>query len=96
MVDLQSTIEILSRLRPQLIQKYHITTLGLFGSIVRTDFNENSDIDIIVDFSEPIGIEFIELADYIETQLHKQVDLVSKKGMKQAYFLSIEKDIIYV
>ena len=95
-MDLRTTIDILSKLRPQLVSKYHLTSMGLLGSILRDDFNENSDIDIIVDFSAPIGIEFIELAEYIETKLHKPVDLVSRNGIKQQYFLSIEKEILYV
>jgi predicted nucleotidyltransferase len=70
--------------------------LGLFGSVVRDDFSPESDIDIIVDFSRPIGIEFIDLADELETQLKRKVDLVSKKGIKPQYFKAIESDVIYV
>ena len=44
-MDLRTTIDILSKLRPQLVSKYHLTSMGLFGSILRDDFNENSDID---------------------------------------------------
>ncbi len=78
------------------MQKYHVRTIGLFGSVVRDDFSATSDIDIIVDFSQPIGIEFIDLADYIEKKLHKKVDLVSKNGIKEKYYKSIEREIIYV
>mgnify|MGYP003513066898 CR=1 FL=1 len=52
--------------------------------------------DIIVDFSQPIGIEFIDLADFIEKKLSKNVDLVSKNGVKQKYYRTIESEIIYV
>lgn len=79
-----------------MVEKYHISTIGLFGSVVRNDFSTSSDIDIIVDFSQPIGIEFIDLADYIESKLNKNVDLVSKNGIKQKYFQAIESEIIYV
>jgi predicted nucleotidyltransferase len=70
--------------------------LGLFGSVVRDDFNSNSDIDIMVDFSEPIGIEFVDLADELEVELKRKVDLVSKKGIKPQYFDAIHSEIIYV
>lgn len=83
-------------MKPELIEKYHISTIGLFGSIVREDFNSNSDIDIIVDFARPIGIEFVDLADYLEMKLRKQVDLVSRKGIKEKYFKEIEPEIVYV
>ncbi len=96
MTDLNSIKQILTQLKPELTNKYHVSSIGLFGSIVRDDFNSNSDIDIIVDFSKPIGIEFIDLAEFIERKLKKSVDLVSKNGVKQKYFRTFESEIIYV
>jgi len=87
----------LSRIKPILVDKYNVSTIGLFGSIVRNDYSPvSSDIDILVDFNKPIGIEFIDLADFIEKTLLKKVDLVSKKGIKNKYFSQIEQEIIYV
>ncbi|WP_205513088.1 nucleotidyltransferase family protein [Longitalea arenae] len=89
--------DVLQQLKPFLADKYYVSSIGLFGSIVRDDYSPaSSDIDIIVDFSKPIGIEFIDLADYIEKALDKKVDLVSKKGIKSKYFAQIEPEIIYV
>ncbi|MBS1947993.1 MAG: nucleotidyltransferase family protein [Bacteroidetes bacterium] len=96
MTDLKTIKQILSQLKPELIEKYHVSSIGLFGSVVRDDFKAGSDIDIIVDFSRPVGIEFIDLANFIEKKLNKKVDLVSKKGVKQKYYQSIESDIVYV
>ena len=96
MTDLNSIKQILTQLKPELTNKYHVSSIGLFGSIVRDDFNSNSDIDIIVDFSKPIGIEFIDLAEFIERKLKKSVDLVSKNAVKQKYFRTFESEIIYV
>ncbi|MDR0567325.1 MAG: hypothetical protein LBG47_09900 [Prevotellaceae bacterium] len=65
--------------------------------MVRSDFSPaTSDIDVIVDFSQPVGIEFIDLADYLERRLHRKVDLVSRGGIKPRYYSEIEKDIVYV
>ena len=89
-------MEILTQLKPELAQKYFVNSIGLFGSIVRDDFTDKSDVDIIVDFSKPIGIEFIDLADYIEIKLSKKVDLVSRNGIKPKYFHQIQSEIIYV
>jgi predicted nucleotidyltransferase len=96
MTELTSIKQTLTQLKPELKEKYFVNTIGLFGSVVRDDFNEKSDIDIIVDFSKPIGIEFIDLADYIESKLCKKVDLVSRNGVKAKYFHQIESEIIYV
>ena len=85
-----------ANLKPELINRYKVSSIGLFGSVVRDDFSPSSDIDIIVDFSSPIGIEFVDLADYIERRLQKKVDLVSRKGIKDRYFKAIETEIVYV
>lgn len=96
MTQLNSVKQILAQLKPELMQKYFVNSIGLFGSITRKDFTDKSDVDIIVDFSKPVGIEFIDLANYIESKLSKKVDLVSKNGVKQKYFSKIESEIIYV
>ena len=82
------------KLKPELAAKFHVKSLGLFGSVVRDDFNPQSDIDIIVDFDQPVGIEFIDLANYMEALFLTKVDLVSRKGIKDKYFQLIEKEII--
>lgn len=87
---------ILTGLKPVLAKKYHISSIGLFGSVVRDDYKETSDIDIIVEFSRPIGIEFIDLADFMEKKLNRPVDPVSKKGIKEKYYNAIAPEIIYV
>nr|WP_288836344.1 nucleotidyltransferase domain-containing protein [uncultured Flavobacterium sp.] len=97
MTDVATIRRVLAGLKSELADKYHVSTLGLFGSVVRDDFDPiNSDIDIIVDFSKPIGIEFVDLADYLERKLKKPIDLVSKSGVKEKYFKVIEPEIIYV
>lgn len=77
-------------MKDELVAKYNVSSLGLFGSVVRDDFNHiSSDIDIIVDFSLPIGIEFVDLADFLESKLNKPVDLVARAGVK---FVAAEED----
>ena len=96
MGQLNDIKKILTQLKPELAQKYHVETIGIFGSAVRDDFSPSSDIDIIVDFNQPVGIEFIDLANYIEKCLQKKVDLVSKNGIKDKYYHAIEREIVYV
>lgn len=96
MKDLSTIKQIIKELKPELEKKFHVSSIGIFGSVVRNDFSENSDVDIIVDFSQPIGIEFIDLADLLQEKFHEQVDLISRKGIKTQYFSSIENEIVYV
>jgi predicted nucleotidyltransferase len=96
MLSLSTIKEILHQMKPELASKYHVSSIGLFGSVAREDSTTKSDIDIIVDFSEPIGIAFIDLAALLEKRLDRTVDLVSKNGIKKKYFSVIEPEIIYV
>jgi len=96
MEQLSEIKQVLQQLKPELSKRFHVQSLGLFGSVVRDDFSPSSDIDIIVDFNQPVGIEFIDLAEYIEQRLQKKVDLVSRRGVKDKYFKAIEREIVYV
>jgi hypothetical protein len=84
----------LAQMKPDLLSKYPIATIGLFGSIVRDDFTEKSDIDIIVEFNGKIGIEFIDLAEELEQKLNRKVDLVSRRGVKPKYLEVIDPQIV--
>lgn len=96
MKELSDIVQILKDLKPEIADKYHVSSIGLFGSIVRDDFNAESDVDIIVDFSQPVGIEFIDLANLIEDRIGKPVDLVSRNGVKPRYYQEIAAEILYV
>ena len=97
MTSFEIIIQKLRTLKPELISRYYVRSIGLFGSVVRDDFSPaNSDIDIIVDFSRPVGIEFIDLAEFLEKNIDRKVDLVSLKGIKPKYYDQISKEIIYL
>lgn len=68
---------------PGLKLKYKISSLEIFGSILREDFSITSDIDILVQFEEPPSLlKFIELENYLSDILNIKVDLVMKDSLK--------------
>ena len=79
--------------KPQLFYN-QTNSIGLFGSIVSADFKPESDIDIMVDFSQPIGVEFIDLAEELEKLLDRKVDLVSKAGIRPFLILLSMSSVI--
>ncbi len=82
---------------PFLRDKYHVKKVGIFGSVVRNEQEKESDIDILVEFDSPIGFfDFIRLENFLSEILHKKVDLVTKKALKQAIKNEILKEVIYV
>ena len=96
MKSLSTILSLILKNKPGLQKKYPIKTIGVFGSVARGDFNENSDVDILVEFEKPVGIEFIDLANELESILQQKVDLISRAGIKPKYLKIIEKDLHYV
>ncbi len=92
----ETILNLLKAKKPDLQKRYPISELGLFGSYARGDNNEKSDIDILVDFNQQIGIGFIELANELEDVFKTKVDLLSRKGIKSRYLESVEKNLIHV
>jgi predicted nucleotidyltransferase len=82
--------------KDELSNRFGVSVIGLFGSVTRDDFTETSDIDILVDFSRPIGMDFFTLADYLESRLKRKVDLITRDGIKPRYFEAIKQDLVYV
>jgi predicted nucleotidyltransferase len=76
--------------------KYSIKQIGIFGSVVRGEATELSDVDILVEFDKPIGLDFVLLADEIESILGVKVDLVTPNAIKPKMFEYIKQDLIYV
>ena len=97
MKDLKKIKLILSSNKADLNRKYFVSNLGLFGSYVRGEQSENSDIDALVEFSKPIGMfHFIRLQEYLEKILGKKVDRVSKNALKKRIAEHILKEVIYI
>jgi predicted nucleotidyltransferase len=78
-----------------LTEKYHVKTMGVFGSYVRDEQTERSDIDVLVEFAQPVGLfAFIELEEYLSDLLGLNVDLVLKEGIKPGLKEYILREVI--
>ena len=96
MQTLRQIKSILAEHKSELARKYHLKQLGVFGSYARKDKTAQSDIDLLVEFAEPIGLEFVTLAEELESLLGVKVDLVSVNAIKPKMFKIIKKDLVYV
>lgn len=96
MRTLEEIKESLSNHKTKLFNDYPLKSIAIFGSYSREEQSNKSDVDILVEFNDKIGIRFIDLADELENIIGFKVDLVSKKGIKKEYLESINTDLIYV
>lgn len=77
--------EVLDALASQrsLLDRYGVSAISVFGSVARGESTEDSDIDLLVEFSQPIGLlQFVELKRVLEELLGRPVDLVTPKALK--------------
>lgn len=97
MYNTHQIIQILGLQKKELEKKYPISEMGLFGSYARGDYNEHSDIDILVDFDGKIdGFDYIKIAHQLEDIFKQKIDLVSRKGIKAKYLPYVENNLIHV
>lgn len=82
---------------PKLTQDYNVSYLGIFGSYIRGEQKEDSDLDVLVDFSkEPDLLEFIGLKQELSEILGVEVDLVMKDALKPGIGKRILEEVVQV
>jgi len=96
MITKNDILSRLKELKPTLHGEYAVKEIGLFGSFSDNTFNEESDIDIIVELERPIGWKFFSLELYLESVFNRKIALVTKNALKEQIKDSILKQVIYV
>jgi predicted nucleotidyltransferase len=90
--------EVLRRLREHRaeVERFGVSRLGVFGSVARDEAREDSDIDVLVEFSQPVGLfEFLRLDFYLEELLGRRVDLVTPDALRAKLRERILREAIY-
>jgi uncharacterized protein len=78
-------------------ERYRVQELGVFGSYVRQEQTEASDVDVLVEFSEiPSLLKFVNLENYLSDNLGVKVDLVHKAGLKPRIGKRILAEVVYL
>jgi predicted nucleotidyltransferase len=92
--------ELLREKYPHLAAEYGVKRIGLFGSCAKGTPSETSDVDVVVEFAHPIGLRFVEFAEYLESLLGRKVDVLTLAGLQGIRLAGIaeeiEKSLVYV
>lgn len=83
----------------ELKRKYRVKEIGIFGSYLRGEAKEKSDLDILVEFNPDAKIsllEFVELENYLSDLLGVKVDLVEKSALKPRIGKHILREVAYL
>ena len=97
MKNIDEIITKLKELKPDIEKKFNITELGVFGSFARNEQNEESDIDILVDYKDGTSLLTLGGLQYmLSTLFNTKVDIVMKKSLKKRIGKQILSEVIYV
>lgn len=95
------TVEEIKRIlkshKKELELKYGVKEIGIFGSYVKEEQKETSDVDILVEFEKPVGLlEFVGFKNYLSDILGVNVDLVMRRALKPNIGKRILGEVVYV
>ncbi|MBI4826144.1 MAG: nucleotidyltransferase family protein [Nitrospirae bacterium] len=99
MKNIDEAKAVLKEHKNEVIQKYRVSEIGIFGSFVRGEQKKRSDIDILVEFDEeniPSLLKLIEMERFLQRLLRKNVDVVMKSGIRPELKDLILKEVVYV
>jgi predicted nucleotidyltransferase len=89
----KDTIERIRKQRDYLSSEFGVEKIGLFGSVAAGTDNDSSDTDLVVEFSRPMGLQFIRLVEFLEGILGRKVDLVTRDGLENIRVRKVADDI---
>jgi len=92
-VDIETKLH---TLKPVLSDKFHVSKIGYFGSYAVGEQTDKSDLDLIVEFSQPIGWEFFTLEKFLEQEFGLSIDLVTKDTLKERIKQPILNQVKYI
>jgi predicted nucleotidyltransferase len=93
----QNILASLKNLKKEVAKEYSVKTIGVFGSVARDEQTGQSDIDLLVEFSKPVGfITFMRLENFLSERLGNKVDLVTSDSLKPVIRQDVLSEVIYV
>ncbi len=96
-IDRNEILKLLSHCRPEIVARFGVRNLAIFGSFAQDRQKSGSDLDVLVEFTRAATFDgFMDLKFYLEDILGLRVDLVTSKALRKELKIAIEKDLIHV
>ena len=90
-------IGLLAERRQEIVARFGVKRVALFGSVVRDELGETSDVDVLVEFEGPATFStYMDLKFYLEDMLGRPVDLVTDKALRKELRPYVEKEMIRI
>jgi predicted nucleotidyltransferase len=93
----QDILSSLKKLKGEVTREYSVKKIGVFGSVARSEETEQSDVDLLVEFSKPVGfVTFMRLENFLSERLGERVDLVTADSLKPMIRQDVLAEVVYV
>jgi len=90
-------INIIKREKKFLNDKYHVSEIGIFGSVSRSENNKRSDVDLLVDFSViPDLFTYVEIMLYLKEKIGKKIDMVMPSALRPEIKDYVMREVEYL
>ncbi|NOZ04851.1 MAG: nucleotidyltransferase family protein [Chloroflexi bacterium] len=94
---MEKLLKKLRLLEPEITASYKARNIGIFGSFVRDEPKEESDVDILVEFEQGADLfDWIGLALFLEDELDRKVDVVPKSALRTELRESVLQEVVYL
>ncbi|MGL5080099.1 MAG: nucleotidyltransferase family protein [Microcoleaceae cyanobacterium] len=96
----EAIVDCLRQQLDYLREQFYVKRIGLFGSFATETATATSDVDLVIEFDQPIGLRFVDLCDYLEACLGRKVDVLTPAGIatirNRSVAESIARSLVYV
>lgn len=93
----EEILRTLEQLKKEIKARFKVKEIGIFGSVIRKEQKETSDIDVLVDFKDGADIfDLVGLALFLEERFNQKVDVVPKEDLRKEIKESVLKEVVYL
>jgi hypothetical protein len=95
MMNTEDLVDRLKALKPSLIERYKVMEIGVFGSFIRGEQTTESDIDLLVEFTEDADLfDLVGLSLFLEEALHHKVDIVPRRALRAELREAVLQEVV--
>lgn len=88
---------LIGQYKEELKEKFKVKEIGIFGSTIREERRQTSDIDLLVDFEDDADLfDLMGLGLFLEEKLNQKVDVVPKRTIREEIKERVLKEVVYL
>jgi len=97
MTSTQEILHALASVKSELLTSFKVREIGVFGSVIRGDQKESSDVDVLVGLDNDADLlDLVALSQFLEEHLHRKVDVVPRNALRPELREQVLREVRYI